>query len=109
MANYTFSKKDGSAIDSAKAKKMMKKYEDEHKDGIRAYFYGSDLIQKIIDHPEAVGMRIYYAKDDAGKQQLVLIAAREDGSNIWPEADGKDAPGGGTVGDAGLPCPPYCP
>lgn len=110
--DYKFSKKDGTAIDSGKAKRWMKKYDDKHKEDVKAYFFGSDIIRKIIDHPEAVGMRIYFGYGDEDKIQMVLIGAREDGSNIWPEnSEGKDASGSGgaTVADGGYPCPPYCP
>lgn len=90
----------------AKAKQWMKKYEDRHPGEVRAYFFGSDIIRTIIDHEEAVGMRVYLAEGDEGNLQMVLIGAREDGSSIWP-TEGKDTKGG-TVGDTGSPCPPYC-
>ena len=106
MNKYKLNKHDGGPMDAGKAKGWMKKYEDRHPGEIRAYFFGSDIIRKIIDHGEAVGMRIYFAEGDDGKMQMVLIGTREDGSNIWP-TEGKDA-GGGTVGDSGVPCPPYC-
>lgn len=111
MSNYKFSKQDAGPIDPSKAKKWMKKYEDRHPDGIKAYFFGTDIIRKIIDNEEAVGMRVYFAIGDDDKMQMVLIGAREDGSNIWPDDVGKDGSGGGrgTVGDTGYPCPPYCP
>lgn len=107
MSKYKFSKKDGGPIDSAKAKHWMKKWDDKHPDGIKAYFFGTDLIEKIVHHPEAVGMRVYFAIGDEDKTQMVLIGVREDGTNIWPE-DGKGSTSGGTVGDQGVPCPPYC-
>ena len=108
MEKYKFSKKDGSAIDQVDAKKWIEKYKEKHKDGVHAYFFGEDIIRKIIDNPEAVGMRIYFGYGDKEKIQLVLIGTREDGSNIWPNLTGKDGDGGGTVADAGKPCPPYC-
>ena len=107
MSNYKLSHKHGSAIDHNDAKKWMKKYKEKHPDGIHAYFFGSEIIRKIIDHPEAVGMRVFLAYGDDDKTQMVLIGAREDGSSILPEG-GKDSPGG-TVGDTGTPCPPFCP
>ena len=108
MAKYKFAKTDAGAIDPNKAKQWMKKYEDKHPDGIKAYFFGSDIIRKLIDHPEAMGMRVYFSYGDEDKLQMVLIAAREDGTNIWPDATGKDSGNGGTVVDSGMPCPPYC-
>lgn len=109
MADYKLSKTAGGAIDPTKAKNWMNKYKDKHTDHIHAYFFGSDIIRKIIDHPEAVGMRIYFSYGDEDKLQMVLIGANEDGDNIWPDnQEGKDG-GGGTVADGGTPCPPYCP
>ena len=109
MAKYKFSKTDGGPIDQSKAKQWMKKYQDKHLGGVTGYFFGSDLINKIITHPEAVGMRVYFSYGDEDKLQMVLVGAREDGSSIWPNDVGKDGSGtGGTVGDMGLPCPPYC-
>lgn len=108
MSKYKFSKNVGGPIDQNKAKHWMKKYQDKHPDGTRAYFFGTDIIQKIVSHPEAVGMRVYFSYGDEDNLQLVLIGAREDGTNIWPDDSGKDMPAGGTVADLGLPCPPYC-
>ena len=109
MKDYKFSTTHGGPIDHNDAKRWIAKYKEKHKDGIHAYFFGSDIIRKVIDHPEAVGMRIYFGYGDEDKKQVVLIGSREDGSNIWPDGVEKDSKaGGGTVADNGIPCPPYC-
>ena len=108
MANYKLYKTDGGPIDPTKAKDWMKKYKDKHKAGVHAYFFGSDIIRKIIDHPDAVGMRVYFSYGDEDKLQMVLIGAKEDGDNIWPDDQPDKDVSGGTVGDGGKPCPPYC-
>lgn len=107
MKDFKFSKKLGGPIDAGVAKKWMEKYQECHKEKncVHAYFFGSDLIRKIIDHPEAVGMRVYFGYGDEDKKQVILIGTREDGSNIWPNG-GKDG-SSGTVGDQGYPSPPY--
>lgn len=114
MSKYKFKKTDGGAIDANKGKEWIKKWDDKHKGAVRAYFFGTDIIESILHQEGAVGMRIYLGygdeKDPATGQdrvQMVLVGAREDGSNIWPDAVGKDKPGG-TVADNGYPCPPYC-
>lgn len=114
MNKHDYKKTDGGPIDSAKAKKWMTRYRDNHgKDAIRAYFFGTDIIEKVLGHPEAVGLRVYLGnnEDDNDKLQMVLIGVREDGTNIWPESSAlKDGGnGGGELGDTGLPCPPHCP
>lgn len=105
MKDFKFSKQHGGPIDAGVAKKWMEKYKTRHKDGVHAYFFGTDLIQKIIGHPEAVGMRVYFGYGEGDNKQVILIGTREDGSNIWPSGD-KDA-SGGVVGDQGTPTPPY--
>jgi hypothetical protein len=105
MNRHKFSKKDGGPIDHGEAKKWIDNYKKRHKDGIHAYYFGEDIIRKIIDEPQADGMRFYLGYSDLGTLQMVLVGTREDGSNVWPTG-GKDG-GGGTVGDGGLPSPPY--
>jgi hypothetical protein len=114
MSKHTFSKHDGGPIDRSKAQSWVKKYHDKHKDSVRAYFFGTDIIEKIIHQEGAVGMRVYLAygdeKDAATKEdrlQMVLVGVKEDGTVLWPSEDGKDTPPR-TAGDNGMPCPPYC-
>jgi len=114
MSKYKFSKKVGKNIPNSQATTWINNYQKKHKDGIHAYFYGTEIIHKILSHPEAVGMRIYlgYSHDDETKKetlQMVLVGAREDGSNIWSDTS-LDTPGDGhgSAADNGTPCPPYC-
>lgn len=60
-----------------------------------------------------MGIRIYYALNDAGVPQLLLVGATGTGENILPEqglnakvADDPTAPA--TVADMSYPCPTYC-
>ena len=114
MNKYKFSKKHGREIPDTDATKWIDHYQKKHKDGIHAYFFGSDIIHKILEHPEAVGLRVYlgYSIDEKTKKetlQMVLIGTREDGTSIWSDSSLKkpgDNPG--CVGDGGTPCPPYC-
>ncbi|HEY8935807.1 MAG TPA: hypothetical protein VIM65_11325 [Cyclobacteriaceae bacterium] len=109
MKDYKFSTKHGAPIDPNDAKRWIDKYKTKHTNEVHAYFFGSEIIRKILDHPEAVGMRIYFGYGDEDKKQVVLIGSREDGSNIWPDGVEKGSGGsGGTVADSGAPCPPYC-
>jgi hypothetical protein len=107
--SHKYSKTDGAPIDHNAAKFQMKKFRDKYpeKDAVIARFIGSDIIHKILKHPEAVGLRVYFGDDDRDQMEIFFVGVREDGSNIWPGA-GKDG-GGGTIADHTFPCPPYCP
>jgi hypothetical protein len=111
---YTLSPDVGKPISKKTANKWLKNHEEKHpaKDSIRAHFFGSDIINQVLAQAGCVGMRIYYATNDEGVKQLLLVGAREDGSNIWPDEnsheDGENATSGLIV-DASTTCPPFCP
>ena len=109
--DHKYSKTDGSPIDRISANFQMKKFKDKYpeKGVVVARFIGSDLIRKVIDHHEAVGLRVYFGDDDRDQMEIFFVGVREDGSNIWPDTPGKDGTSGGTIADGTMPCPPYCP
>jgi hypothetical protein len=103
---YKFQKTIGGPIPKADAEAWIGAYNKKHPDEPRAFFFGTDIIESVLNQPGAVGMRIYlgYDKDQL---QAVLIAAAEDGKDIW-SSDSKDG-GGQNAADSAFPCPPYCP
>jgi len=112
MANYTFKKSDGGEIPNAQATEWMDRYRAKHpeKETVISRFIGTDIVQRIIDQPEAVGFRVYFGYNAKYELEIFLVGARADGSNIWPESStGKDNPPGGILGDSTMSCPPYCP
>jgi hypothetical protein len=93
-----FTGNEGEPISLATASEWTANYRDEYPGEIRAHYYGSSILQDIIDQENAVGIRFYYAIDDLGVKQLVLVGV---------DADGKDITSG-IVADRGSPCPTYC-
>jgi hypothetical protein len=53
---------------------------------------------------------MYYALNNSGVQQILLVGVNSRGQNILPVSltGGKVTDGGGTVADASYPCPSYC-
>jgi len=111
--SYQLSPDVGKPISKETANKWIKNHQDKHpeKGAIRARFFGSDIINELLAQDGCVGMRIYYATNDEGEKQLLLVGARADGSNIWPDDSEKHAASGtgGLIVDASSPCPPFCP
>lgn len=66
---------------------------------IKAHFFGRDILEKILSQDGCMGIRIYYAINDEGEQQLILVGADAN------ENDQTD----GTIADYGAPCPNRCP
>ena len=111
---YRFRGTEGSSMDEALVKKWIQQHEDHHE--TRAHFFGRQIIEKILAQPGCMGIRIYYAIDDKGKKQLILVGADEKGGNQWPSVKPKgskkllkDGGGGNTTSDGSIPCPPFCP
>ena len=108
---YTFDGSEGKPIDLATAQKWMANYRATLKDpnDTLAHFFGFILIEQILAEPGCKGIRIYYALDDAGKKQLLLVGADSNGNNLWPKNTGPTDGGENIIVDASYPCPPYCP
>jgi len=112
--DYKLSPDVGKPISKETADRWIKNHDKKHpeKGSIRAHFFGSDIINKLLAQDKCVGLRIYYATNDEGVKQLLLVGAREDGNNIWPDGhgsqDGQEATAGLIV-DASNTCPPFCP
>lgn len=63
-----------------------------------AHFFGKAAIQAILNQPNCVGIRMYYALDPDGKKQLILVgtdAAENDLVN-------------GLLAERSTACPPIC-
>ncbi|HTH55290.1 MAG TPA: hypothetical protein VL728_04545 [Cyclobacteriaceae bacterium] len=77
--------------------------------GIQAHFLGLEIIKQILSAKGCVGIRCYYAINDSGVQQLLLIGVTIDGQNILPLSTlGGRTEEDGTIGDMNLPCPSFC-
>ena len=67
--------------------------------GTKAHLFGKHKIRELIDHPDCVAIRAYYAIDFNGDRQLVLIGV---------DADEKDIVATGVALDQSYPCPSHC-
>ena len=103
-----FDGKEGKSITLEQAKRWTKRYRDENKGAVKAQFFGCENIQKILDEPGCMGIRVYYGIDDDGNPKLMLVGAKRDQNNLLPSSDGK----GGEIGmilDDGSACRTHCP
>lgn len=81
------------------AAKWTKNYRDTMKPGDpKAHFVGVNMIDKILNQRGVVGIRIYYALDDAGKKQLILVGTDADENDLYE----------GVILERTAWCPPFC-
>ncbi|MEO5641909.1 MAG: hypothetical protein ABIQ40_00550 [Bacteroidia bacterium] len=93
-----FTGNEGEAITLSEASEWTANYRAADPTGIKAFFYGKAILNSILAQEYCVGIRIYYAIDDDGGKQLVLVGV---------DASGNDQTSG-IVADRGAPCPSYC-
>ena len=74
-------------------------YRKANPNGIKAHFFGRDIIQRILDQDGCVGIRCYYALDEKGVQQMIMVGADKDENDLY----------NGIIAEVSKPCPTYCP
>ena len=106
----TFNGSEGGPISLETAKKWTANYRATIKPGeTEAHYFGGGIIRRLLDENRSVGIRAYYAIDDNGKKQLLLVGVDEDGNNLLPEeGSAKAVEGDPIIVDYSYPCPPYC-
>jgi hypothetical protein len=62
------------------------------------HFFGFKIIQRILAQKDCVGIRCYYATDDNGKPQLIMVGTDADQNDLH----------NGIVAEVSRPCPTFC-
>jgi hypothetical protein len=105
---YTFNGTEGKPIEQETAKAWSENYQKQNPEEIKAHFFGNEIIKKILSEDGCMGIRIYYAIDDTGQKQLLLVGASSDGNNLLPSQK-KSSGEPNIIADVSFPCPTYCP
>jgi hypothetical protein len=101
-----FTGDEGEMIDPALAQQWIDNYQKSAgPKAIKGEFFGFRRISELLGQGEAIGIRAYYAKNDAGENTLILVAVTSSEKNI-AKIDGSKVDG--MVLDQGSKCPPYC-
>lgn len=83
----------------ATASQWTKNYRDSVTPGtVIAHYFGKDFIQQIFAQSGCVGMRIYYALDEAGQKQLIITGVDSNGNDLY----------NGKLAERSMPCPSDC-
>ena len=102
----------GENIGYEKGAKMIKANYDQNPDDVVAHFMGRDIIEGILAQPGVNGIRMFYAQNELGLRQLILVGADATGKNILEYktegVDGELVKKTGIVAGGVRSCPPYC-
>jgi hypothetical protein len=87
------------SISLAVAATLTKNYRDSIPAGSTiALYFSKSAVQNILNQANCTGIRMYYAIDETGKKQLVLVGVNAAGNDLYQ----------GLLADRALPCPPTC-
>lgn len=92
-----FDGSEGGEITLAKAAAMTAKYRHDNPNEILAHFFGKEILTRILEQENCVGIRMYYGLDEANERQLVIVGVDSDQNDITE-----------LVGDMSYPCPNAC-
>ena len=105
----TFSSTDADSTTTEVTSKWKSNYNAINPNGVQAHFFGFEIIRQILSATGCTGIRCYFALNDSGVQQLLLIGVTSGGQNILPKSliGGRTADDG-TIADLSITCPTEC-
>lgn len=92
-----FNGNEGTFIQLGTASDWTKKYRDENEGQAKGIFYGKAKLNELLNQTDCVGIRVYFATDAEGNNQLVLVGAKANKDDITT-----------LVLDMGSRCPDDC-
>jgi hypothetical protein len=57
-------------------------YRNANPGAVKAHFIGRDLINKMLEQDGCMGLRIYYALDENGNKQLIIVGADQEENDL---------------------------
>jgi hypothetical protein len=93
-----FNGTEGASIALELAAEWTSNYRNSNPNSTKAHFFGIDILKKILQQENCIGIRMYYALNDSGEQQLILVGA---------DAQERDQTQG-TIADFSSRCPNNC-
>lgn len=107
----TFDGTESGPIPLAIAKEWTANYRKTIKPGgTLAHYFGGNVIRKVLSETGCVGIRIYYALDDKGQKQLLIVGTDTNGDNLLPTKNERPIEEGEyVIIDFSKVYPPHCP
>jgi hypothetical protein len=105
-----FSSEVSEVISEYESKQWIANHSQAKPSGLIAHFFGHQIITQILSEPGCLGIRMYYAINDSGIPQVLLVGVNAMGQNLLPSSSvgGRVADNGNTIADISFPCPTYC-
>jgi hypothetical protein len=63
-----------------------------------AHYFGGAALESILAQEGCVGIRLYYALDDSGQKQIIVVGVNEAGNDLYE----------GLLAERSVKCPQMC-
>lgn len=93
-----FTGNEGEEFPLETASEWTANYRAANPDSTKAHFFGNVILSKILAQTGCVGLRMYYALDDNGDKQMIVVGVDSDGEDQFMKV----------IAERSWPCPPYC-
>ena len=117
-----FTGAEAGSVDLDTAAEWTAQYRVQNPNQTRAHFFGRNIIEKILDQPGCVGLRIYYALDANNEQHLVIVGADANRDDQLPTSPSQPTTNPGVfddlapdtankrpvIAEMSIPCPNQC-
>ena len=125
--------REGSEIKLNIAAEWTKYHRERNPGGVISQFFGQEILNKILQQPDCIGIRFYYANSkpqsgwqrfikkcfgmDEGEVHLIITGVTKEGTDQLPQtgehveeihalkSSAAAGSSGGTVGEQSVPCP----
>ena len=95
---------------------MTTRYRENKDQILTDLFKGKDILpvcetfdrqtfDQVLSQPDCQKIRLYLSMDKELKLRMIIVGVNAKDEDILPPA----ADDGGSIGEQGFPCPPYCP
>jgi hypothetical protein len=86
-------------ITLAEASVLTANYRIQTKSPVKGGMFWKEAIERVINQPDVIGMRYYYARQENGTPALVLVGVDTKGNDVYR----------GVLAEVSWLCPPFCP
>lgn len=92
-----FNGTEGGEITLDQGSAMTAEYRRLNPNSTIAHFFGKEILERILDQENCVGIRAYYGINEEGKKELILVGADSEENDLT-----------NLVVDLSAPCPKAC-
>lgn len=93
----SFNGNEGGSISEAVAKQMTQAYKKMYPGTTKGVFIGKTNINSLLNRPDSMGIRVYFAQNELGENTIVMVSAKSNEDDDL-----------GLIIDTGVPCPNRC-